>query len=284
MALMLVCGALLAAGIGVTARWSGERLLEPGVAVSPAPGARPRVEALRRYLWWASVLTVTGTTTGVLVAGAGGRLAMRLLAATSPQSTGRLTEGSAVIGRITTEGSLAFLVFGALPLAFASSALFLLVSPWLPRGRWAGVAFGAVLLVTVAPFVDPLRPDNVDFVKLGPGWLAVLVLAALTVLQGAAVTAIASRLSRSLPLLERGNLTATGPPLLLAALLVPVGILLSAVGLVVTALPRLLPTLLAARASRTGVLVGRGLLIGVVLATMPAFVGAVVSIASSSSR
>ena len=62
---------------------------------------------------------------------------MRGFAATSARGrTGRTTEAQATVGEITLQGTLAFLVFGALPFAFASAALYLLVEPWLPRGRW----------------------------------------------------------------------------------------------------------------------------------------------------
>lgn len=279
MALMLVCGALLLAGVVVALGWGGERLLAPEgrLAQLEAAAAPSRREALRLYAWWATVLVVTGTATGVLVTGAGGRLAMRLLAATSPQSTGRITEAQEVIGRISPEGTLAYLIFGALPFAFASAVLYLLVAPWLPRGRAAGPCFGVVLLITVAPFVDPLRADNIDFDRVGPGWLSVLVFAALALLQGAALAAIGGRVSRSLPLLSRRT-AAAGAPLLLAVVLVPVGVVLAVGAAVVAAAPRLLPWFLAARASRIGVAVGRIVLGVAVLAALPAFVAAVASI------
>ncbi|MET4100147.1 hypothetical protein ABIB37_002384 [Agrococcus sp. UYP10] len=290
MALMLVCGALLAVGVAFTLLWSDERLLAPDGRLAPtAPGVGPagasaRVAALRLYAWWASVLTVAGVATGILIAGAGGRLAMRLLAVTSPQSTGRLTEGDATIGRITLEGTVALLVFGALPLALGSAALYLLVAPWLPAGRAAGPVFGGLLLVTIAPFADPLRADNIDFGRLGPGWLSVLVLGGLTVLQGAAVAACAGRLSRSLPLLSRSSLPAAVPPIVLALLLVPLGLLLAAAAAVVALLPRLLPWLLTMRASRPAVVVGRALLAVAVLVALPSCIAAVTSIVTASPR
>lgn len=279
---MVVCGVLLLAGVVLTLVWSGERLLPPqGVLTQPAGGvARPRREALRLYAWWASMVVLLGAATGVLVTGAGGRLAMRLLAATSPDATGRITEAQVVVGQISLGGTVVYLLFGALPLAFASAALYLLVAPWLPRGRAAGPTFGVLLLVAGAPFVDPLRADNIDFDLVGPGWLSVLVFAALSILQGAALSAIGGRLSRSLPLLSRQHEAAIGAPLLIAVVLVPVGIVIAAGAMVVAAAPRLLPWVLAARASRTGVIVGRVLLAVAVLAALPAFLAAIVSIAA----
>lgn len=285
MVLMVVCGALLLAGVVLTLAWSGERLLAPlDAPTQPAGGAtavRPRREALRLYAWWASMVVLLGAVTGVLVTGAGGRLAMRLLAATSPDATGRVTEAQVVVGRISPDGTLAYLLFGALPLAFASAALYLLVAPWLPRGRAAGPTFGVLLLVAVAPFVDPLRAANIDFDLVGPGWLSVLVFAALSLLQGAALAAIGGRLSRSLPLLSPQREAALGAPLLIAVVYVPVGVVLAVGAMVVAAAPRLLPWVLAAGASPTGVVVGRVVLAVAVLAALPSFIAAIVSITTS---
>ena len=285
MLLIVVCGILLVIGVVLAVVWGDERLIAPvfpprGSADAGASAARrhPHLDGLRFYLWWATVFVVIGTATGVLVTGAGGRLAMRLLAITSPDATGRLTEAQAIVGDITLEGTVGFLIFGALPFAFASAALFLLVAPWLPRGRWAGPTFGAVLLVTIGPFIDPLRRENIDFDRVGPGWLSVLVFAALAVLQGAALAALAGRLSRSLPLMGRRNWPATGGLLLPAVVLFPIGVVVAVGALVTAVFPRLLPWFLALRASRSGVLVGRVLLAVAVLAALPAFIVAVVSI------
>ena len=285
MLLVIVSGALLAVAVAMCVVWGREPLVEPEIPRSPtsAPGPTAsrvsrHLDGLRLYAWWASMLLVVGTVSCLLVTGAGGRLAMRLLAVTSPEATGRLTEAQAIVGEITFEGTIGYLVFGALPFAFASTALYLLVAPWLPRGRLAGPTFGLAVFIVVAPFIDPLRADNVDFDIVGPGWLSVLVFAALAVLQGAFLAAFAGRLSRSLPLMRRTNWPDTLLPLLLAVVLFPLGAVLAVGALVTFVLPRLLPWFLAVRASRVGVIVGRILLALAVLAALPAFVGAVVSI------
>jgi hypothetical protein len=285
MLLVIVSGALLALAVALCVVWGRESLVEPTVArlstSAPDPTA-PRVsrhlDGVRLYAWWASMLLVVGTVSALLVTGAGGRLAMRLLAVTSPEATGRLTEAQATVGEITFEGTIGYLVFGALPFAFASTALYLLVAPWLPRGRLAGPTFGLAVFIMVAPFIDPLRADNVDFDIVGPGWLSVLVFAALAVVQGAFLSAFAGRLSRSLPLMTPTNWPDTLLPLLLAVVLFPLGAVLALGAVVTFALPRLLPWFLAVRSSRGGVIVGRVLLALAVLAAMPAFAGAVVSI------
>jgi len=285
MFLVIVCGALLAVAVALCVAWGREALVEPEIPRSPTSATAPttsrvrhHLDGLRLYAWWASMFLVVGTVSGILVTGAGGRLAMRLLAVTSPQATGRLTEAQATVGEITFEGTIGFLVFGALPFAFASTALYLLAAPWLPRGRLAGPTFGLAAFIMVAPFIDPLRADNVDFDIVGPGWLSVLVFAALAVVQGAFLAAFAGRSSRSLPLMTRANWPDTALPLLLAVVLFPLGAILAIGALVTFALPRLLPWFLTVRASRGGVIVGRALLALAVLAALPAFAGAVVSI------
>ncbi|GAA1995278.1 hypothetical protein [Microbacterium pumilum] len=282
MLLTVVCCVLLAAGIFLAVVWNGERLTPPDAPMARASPGDSRIgrhlAGLRLYLWWAALFTVMGTASGALVTGAGGRLAMRILALTSPGARYRITEAGATIGAITLEGTFSLLVFGALPAAFASAALYLLVEPWLPAGRAAGPVFGVVLLVTVSPFIEPLRADNIDFAIVGPGWLSVLLFSALAILQGALLAAIAGRLSRALPLMSASNLRKTLPPLLPAVLLFPVGALLAPGLLVTFVFPKLLPWFLAIRASRRGVVVGRTLLaIAVVLAT-PSFISAISSI------
>jgi hypothetical protein len=286
--LMIMCGVLLIGGVVLTVTWSGERLVEPPtpqvLALPRAPGSErgqqmPRhLAGLRVYVWWATVFTVLGTVSGLVITGAGGRLIMRLLAETSPEATGRITEALARVGDITVDGTAVYLVFGAFPAAFASAALYLLVAPWLPPGRLGGPTYGLLLLVTVAPFLEPLRASNIDFAIVGPGWLALLLFAALAVLQGAFLAALAGRLSRSLPILSRERWLGPAAPLLAAVVLVPVGVVL-AVGAVVTfAFPRALPWVLAARASRPGIVTGRILLGIAVVVALPAFLATVVTI------
>lgn len=285
MLIVIVCGALLAVALALCVLWDGERLVEPELARSRATTAETapsrlsrHLDGLRLYAWWASMFLVVGIASSLLVTGAGGRLAMRLLAVTSPEATGRLTEAQASVGEITFEGTMAYLLFGALPFAFASTALYLLVAPWLPRGRLAGPTFGLAAFVMTAPFIDPLRADNVDFDIVGPGWLSVLVFAALAVVQGTFLAGFGGRLSRSLPLMSRRNWPETVLPLLLAVALFPLGAVLAVGALVTFALPRLLPWFLALRASRAGVITGRVLLALAVLAALPAFAASVVSI------
>ena len=115
-----------------------------------------------------------GTAAGLIAAGAGGRLVMRLLALTSPGAEGALTEAQATIGEITVGGTLGFVVFSGIPAGVLAGALYALTGPLLPRGRAGGLALGAILLVLVGWAFEPLRADNFDFNLVEPDWLSVL--------------------------------------------------------------------------------------------------------------
>jgi hypothetical protein len=97
-AVIATCAALVATGVVFVVRWG---------AGASAPAVR-----IARYVL---LLPVAAVVSGVLAAGAGGRLVMRLLAATSPESHGEITEGAARIGDITVGGTLGFLAFVGVP-------------------------------------------------------------------------------------------------------------------------------------------------------------------------
>ena len=145
-------------------------------------------------LGWPSYIGASlaaGVAAGVLAAGAGGRLVMRVLAVTSPDAHGSLTEAGEKIGEITLGGTLGFIFFTGVPAGFLSGALYALVAPVLPRGRAGGVVLGVLLLVLAATRIEPLRSDSVDFLLLDPAWLAVLGFSVLALFQGMRVAALA---------------------------------------------------------------------------------------------
>ncbi len=180
MLIIAICAAVVAAGLVAAARWSRE-----------APPALP----LPRYL---AVCLGAGALAG-MVAGAGGRLAMRLLAVTSPDADGSITEAEATIGEITAGGTLGFILFAGLPAGLLAGALYAVAGPVVRRGRAGGLVLGAILLVLVGWWLDPLRADNFDFNLVGPDWLSLLAFAAIALLQGVLVVALATRFSRGVP-------------------------------------------------------------------------------------
>jgi hypothetical protein len=156
--------------------------------------APPELPPLR----YAGVCLAAGLGAGLIAAGAGGRLVMRLLAITSPDVEGAITEAEAAIGEITLGGTIGFVVFAGLPAGALMAVVYALAGPLVRHGRAGGLALGAILLV-LAGTVEPLRADNFDFNLVGPDWLSVLSFIALALFQGALVVALAARFSRGVP-------------------------------------------------------------------------------------
>jgi hypothetical protein len=225
------------------------------------------------------VAVASGVGAGILAAGAGGRLVMRLLAVTAgADAQGRVTEAGEVVGRISVDGTLGFVVFTGLFFGLATGTLYLLLRRWLPAGRAGGLAYGALLLVVAGTRLDPLRPGNPDFDLVGPGWVSVLAFAALAVFHGVLVAALAGRISRALPLPGAGpRAIAAYAPLLL---LLPLGsaVLLVAIVGIMVALASQVPGVVAAWRDRRSVMVGRVALAAVAVVALPGFASAVVDI------
>jgi hypothetical protein len=271
MGVVVVCFVLLGLGLAVGLRW-GRVAVEPP-RTSAAGSGRPSAGAvLRRYLWWLTVWSVAVLTSAVLAAGAGGRLVMRLLAQTSPEAQGRITDAGEVVGDITVGGSVGFLLFGALPAGLLAASLYLLVHRFLPSGWWRPVVLAGLLLIVFSVRLEPLRPDNVDFVILEPTWLALVTFCLLALLHAAVVVGAAGVYSRRLPDLGRQTLV-WYTPLLAWVVLFPVGVIAGLVGALVVGISRLLPARLPTLPG--GVTTGRAVLVAAAVIALPGFVAAV---------
>ena len=278
MVLMAVCGVLVLAGLVCIVRWGGLDV-EPPWVPDDAEQQQSWRQVGRRYVWNVTVAVAAGIGSGILLAGGGGRLAMRLLAATAGDAAqGQVTEADEVVGTISTGGTIGFVVFTAVFFGAASGALYMLLRRWLPRGRIGGLAFGTLLLIVAATRIDPLRADNPDFGIVGPGWLSAAVFASLVVAHGMLVSALAGRYSCVLPLLERRRraIVAHAPILLLgpiAAVLLPLALI--GVVAVVAARARALVEAMRSRSVAVG---GRVVLATGALGALPGFVASVVDI------
>jgi hypothetical protein len=278
-----VCVMVVLAGLVAVVRWGGLTVEPPrtpdpgGPGDPPDPGEPPPVgEVVRRYLWDLNLAVIAGIGAGVVAAGAGGRLVMRLLAVTAGDGAqGRITEADQVVGRISAGGTLGFVIFTALFFGTASGGAYLLLRRWLPAGRAGGLAFGGLLLLLAGTRLEPLREGNVDFDLVGPGWVSVVAFSALVLFHGMLVAALAGRASRTVPLLAREpQAIAAHAPLLLLAPLAPVVVLLALLGVVVVLATRF-PPLVAAWNARRLVPAGQVVLVLAVLAALPGFVSAV---------
>jgi hypothetical protein len=280
---IVVCILLVLVGLAAVVRWGGLPVEPPPTPAPAAPGSTvppPVSLVVRRYLWYLAVALLSGAAAGILAAGAGGRLVMRLLAVTAgADAQGRITEAEQIVGRITLDGTLGFVVFTGLFFGPVSGAAYLLLRRWLPAGRAGGLAFGALLLVVAGTRLEPLRPSNPDFDLVGPGWLAVAAFTLLVVFHGMLVAALAGRLSRAVPLLAaRPGAMAVHAPLLLLLLPGPsVALVLIIVGVLVVLASRI-PTVVAAWHDRRLLVLGRVALALITLVALPGFTMAVVDI------
>lgn len=284
MFIIAVCMVVLVVGLIAVALWGGRNVTPPA---RPESAGRMSVsEVARRYVWWVTVAAVGGIGAATF-AGVGGRLVMRLLAATSPQASGRLTEADQVVGVISLEGTIALFIFGGLPAGVLSVILYVVIRGWLPSGYLGGFCFGLLLLLLASTRLEPLRPENFDFRIVGPGWLSLSTFGLLIVLHGMLVAALVGRYSQSLPLLGTPLRTTDRRtivrywPLLIVLVLFPLAILAVAGGVAVVLSSLLIRNTQWLR-SRQVIVVGRVLLVAAGLVSLSSFVSAASTILSAS--
>src|SRR5215204_4849420 len=198
MAVILLCVVLVLAGLVAVVRWGGLAVEPPPVPAPDAPGLTvppPVSLVVRRYLWYLAVALLSGAAAGILAAGAGGRLVMRLLAVTAgADAQGQITEAEQIVGRITVDGTIGFVVFTGLFFGPVSGAAYLVLRRWLPAGRAGGLTFGALLLVVAGTRLEPLRRANPDFDLVGPGWVSVVAVTLKKKIHSMLVDTLAGRL------------------------------------------------------------------------------------------
>jgi hypothetical protein len=124
-----------------------------------------------------------------LVSAVGSRLAMSLLASLNPEDAGIRSDDDFVIGQVTFGGT-AQLTAATLQLTLVGAAFYLLLRPFL-------VGTGAVRVVTSAigfgvTFAAVIiHPDGVDFTRLEPLWLGIVLFVAVPVIVVAVFSALA---------------------------------------------------------------------------------------------
>ena len=196
--LVAICTTAVLAAVAIT--WRGRRLPVIAPRATPTSASSAAFDALRTL---ACMLT-SGFIAGVLVVGFGGRLVMRVLAATSGASAqGRTTDAGEQVGEISLGGTLGFFIFAGILVPLVSSLAFIPLRRILPRPAWiAGVLFGLLLLASFG-VSNPLSPDNVDFAILSPLWLAVTLVCATALLYGATFGALVARFDATLVPLDQ---------------------------------------------------------------------------------
>jgi hypothetical protein len=194
--LLVVAICLAAVWLAFAISWRGRNLAVVATREPVAPTAgTSALDALRTV----AITTTAGFVAGGLVAGFGGRLVMRVLAATSGDGAqGRLTDAEELVGEITLGGTVALVIFVGLLIPVVTSFAFILMRRLLPSRAWVtGAVYGLLLLATFG-VTDPLSRDNSDFLILEPVWLAVGLVCATAILFGTTFAAIVAKLDATL--------------------------------------------------------------------------------------
>ena len=185
--------------IAMAWRWRNTQLL---TRLQPDDDT-PRGAALDGVRTLAATMSA-GIIAGALVPGLGGRLVMRILAATSgPAAQGKTTAAKEIVGEITDGGTLAVIFFVGIFGGVIAALAFLVVRRWLPSTAGPAGAVTGILLLGTIGVGDAMSPDNRDFTILRPTWLAITLVVVLALLFGVTFTALAARFDADIPTLSR---------------------------------------------------------------------------------
>lgn len=168
---------------------------------SPLSGSEPFGERLAVTVGRTGGMLVGAYLAGVLTIGAGLRLMMRVLAATSSDDAqGRLTDADEIVGKVSVDGSLFLIIVGGLGAGVVGLALFAVLRRWLPdRSLVAGLIGAAIGGGAIVRPVGLLTPDNDDFSLVAPVALAVAFSIATLVLFGATFGVLVDHLAPRWP-------------------------------------------------------------------------------------
>lgn len=142
---------------------------------------------------------LSGLVAGLVIGGVGGRLAMFVLRRTSDASVvGLKTDDGFTIGRLS--GDTLFLLIFTSGLGVLGGLFYLLVSSWFPQGLrtllmgiFGGVLGGALFV----------RPGGIDFTRLSPLPLAIVLFIALPAAYGVLVSVLVERWLRDESRIQR---------------------------------------------------------------------------------
>jgi hypothetical protein len=166
----------------------------PTTTLDGRPAVSPAAEVVRDIARGG----IAGIIVGLLVAGLGGRLVMRLATILHEDTVGVFTENGEVIGNITFKGTMALITFSGLGMGLMAGTIWVIVSPWIP-GR--GLARALVTAVAAIALGTPnlVQRTNPDFVVLGYDPLVVVLLVGLVGLVGFSIALVDGALDARLP-------------------------------------------------------------------------------------
>ena len=215
-----------------------------------------------------SIGVVSGLVTGLVVGGAGGRVAMFVLRLTSdPSLHGVETDDGAIIGVVSF--ATIFLLLIAAAVGIMGGVLYVVIRDWLPRRGRAAVAAGFGAVIGGAQLIEP---DGLDFTALAPLWLAVAMFVAIPAAYGAMTSALVERHFADQEALATKRWTAL-LPLLLLLFLGPVGFAVMGGAALAWLLVRLRPTLVAIWRSPAVTWIARAALVGFAAVRLVELVG-----------
>ena len=159
---------------------------------------RPAVSSVGEVLRDIARGGIAGIIVGLLVAGLGGRLVMRLATILHEDTVGIFTENGEVIGSITLNGTLALMTFGGLGMGLLAGTIWVIVSPWIP-GR--GLVRALVTAIAAMALGTPplVQRTNSDFIVLGYDPMVVVLLVGLVGLVGFSIALVDGALDARLP-------------------------------------------------------------------------------------
>lgn len=148
---------------------------------------------------------LSGLVVGILLAGVGGRVVMRLAALLVPDAAGSFTENGNIVGEITVAGTVALVGFIGLFFGAMAGSVWVVIRPWLPD-RSATRAVLAVPIALAVGVTGLIEARNPDFAVLEHHPLVVASLVLLVALFGPALVVAERWFDRRLPHPGRGDL------------------------------------------------------------------------------
>jgi hypothetical protein len=157
--------------------------------------ARPMIDEFREVSDALGRAALVGAVAGLVAGGIGGalsRVAMRISGMLA--SPFLVTENGNVVGRITVGGSIGLVVGGAVA-GVALGLAYVALRRWLPVAAWPRrLAAGVVAVGLLGALL--VNDGNADFVRLGDPAVNVVMFAALLVVAGVVVAAVADAVDR----------------------------------------------------------------------------------------
>ena len=142
-----------------------------------------------RILPKVAATALSGAAAGFVMAGVGGRIAMKLSAQIDRSAHGVITEAGATVGEFTLAGTISFILFVGFGSAIIVGMLWSIVSPWLPQDRRRRKV-SAFLVAAALGGRLAVDGRNFDFLILDPALLQAAIYVVLAGVTGVVAATI----------------------------------------------------------------------------------------------